>query len=375
MPTKYGSTYNAYFIEAPKITLVETVKHTHTAAYLERVKNLCNPLDIAYIVLNHTEPDHAGSVAALLDIAPNAAIVGSGRALAYIADIASRPLPHTMQVKDGDTLSLGSKTIRFVAAPNLHWPDSMYSYLEEEKALFTCDSFGAHYCFEGIMDDLLPNKTEYLEAFDYYFDCILRPFSKFMLKAIEKIRPLDIDVICPGHGAILRCMRHEMVERSAAMASAYLASMEGKSGRILVCYVSAYGYTRAMAEQIAHGIEQNGMEAALMDIEFASLGELESALTQADGLVVGSPTINQNTLLPVYKLFAAVNPLRDRCKMAAAFGSYGWSGEAADIIEANLMALGFKIAMPAFKNKFQPSAQTAQALAQYGKELADKMAV
>lgn len=370
MTTRYGSSYNAYFIDAERKTLVETVKHTHTASYLERVRALCNPADIAYIVLNHTEPDHSGSAAALLDIAPNAVVIGTGRALAYLADIAGRPF-RSMQVRDGDTLSLGSRTLRFIAAPNLHWPDSMYTYLEEDKALFTCDSFGAHYCFEPLFDDLLPSRTDYLEAFDYYFDCILRPYSKFILKAIEKIRPLPIDVICTGHGPVLRGSWREMVDRTETMARKYMDVVGGQEGGALVCYVSAYGYTRQMAERISAGIEQGGMGASLMDIEFASLGELEAALTRSSAIVAGSPTINQNTLLPVYKLFAAVNPLRDRGKKAAAFGSYGWSGEAADIIEANFKELGLNVVQKAFKTKFRPTTTDGEGLVDFGKRFAE----
>jgi flavorubredoxin len=375
MHVKYGTSYNAYIIDAPKITLVETVKHTHTDDYLNCIKCLCNPADIAYIVLNHTEPDHSGSLEALLAIAPNATIVGSGRALAYLADIVQCPLPHTLQVKDGDTLDIGGKTLRFISAPNLHWPDSMYTYLEGEGALFTCDSFGAHYCTPRVFDDCTDTPANYEASFDYYFDSILRPFSKFMLKAIEKIRPLDIKAICTGHGPVLRRFWQEMVDRTERMATQYLQNVDSRRDKILVCYVSAYGYTRQMAEYIARGIALGGKEAKLMDIEVASIAELETALIQADGILVGSPTINQNTLLPVYKLFAAMNPLRDAKKSAAAFGSYGWSGEAADIIEATLTMLKLNVIMPAFKTKFKPNTQTAEMLIDFGKTFADKMYV
>ncbi|MDR2848236.1 MAG: MBL fold metallo-hydrolase, partial [Bacteroidales bacterium] len=158
MTTKFGTTYNAYFIDAEKKTLVETVKDTHTAGYLERVKSLCRPEEIEYIIVSHTEPDHSGSLAALLNIAINATVVGTGQALIYLGDIMNKPFK-SLKVKDGDTLDLGNKTVRFIGAPNLHWPDTMYSYLVEDQLLFTCDSFGAHYCSETVFDDLLPNKA------------------------------------------------------------------------------------------------------------------------------------------------------------------------------------------------------------------------
>ncbi len=373
METKYGSTYNAYYIDASKKTLVETVKETHTAEYLDKVKAVCHPEEIEYVVMNHTEPDHSGSLSALLDIAPNATVVATGQALAYLNEIMNRPFK-SIKVKDGDTLDLGNKTIRFIGAPNLHWPDTMYSYLEEDKVLFTCDSFGAHYSFAPMFDDLVTNKQEYEDAFVYYFDCILRPYSKFMVKAIEKISSLDISTICTGHGPILRSTWKEIVAKSDKLSKDYLKATESKDHKVLITYVSAYGYTRQMAEWIKKGIEQAGdFDVTCMDIEFALLGDLEAAITVSDALLVGSPTINQNTLLPVYKLFACINPIRDRGKSAAAFGSYGWSGEASDLIENNLNGLKLKVVQKAYKGKFRPGAEKAQQLMEFGKNFAEQL--
>jgi len=247
----------------------------------------------------------------------------------------------------------------------------MYTYLVEDKLLFTCDSFGAHYCFASLFDDLITNRAQYEDAFKYYFDCILRPYSKFLVKAIEKIAPLDISAICTGHGPILRGNRKETVDKSARLAREYMGATEGKHNRILITYVSAYGYTRRMADWIRKGIEQAGdFEVECLDIEFASLGDLDAAITRADALIAGSPTINQNTLLPVYKLFAAINPLRDRGKPAAAFGSFGWSGETADIIESNLNGLKMKIVQKAYKSKFSPGEEQSQQLIEFGQNFA-----
>jgi len=375
METKYGATYNAYFIDAQKKTLVETVKDTHTAEYLNKVRAVCNPEEIEYIVMDHTEPDHSGSLSALLNIAPNATVVGTNQAITYLNEIMNRPFK-SIKVKDGDTLDLGNKTLQFVGAPNLHWPDSMYTYLVEDKALFTCDSFGAHYCFDSVFDDLIPNKTEYDEAFVYYFNCILRPYSKFMVKAIEKIAPLDISVVCTGHGPILRSSWREIVEKTDRLAREYLAITERKSKKVLITYVSAYGYTRHMAHWVKKGIEQTSdFEVECMDIEFALMGDLDAAITRSDALMVGSPTINQNTLMPVYKLFATINPLRDRGKPAAVFGSYGWSGEAVDLIENNLRGLKLKIVQESYKGKFNPGEEKMQQLIEFGKNFAEQLSV
>ncbi len=145
METLYGTTYNSYFIEADKKTIIETTKEQFWDEYLYKIQQVCNPADIEYIVLNHTEPDHSGNLKNLLKIAPpRATVVGSGNAIRYLNDLMNISFPHII-VKDGQTLDLGNRQLRFISAPNLHWPDSMYTYLEDEKVLFTCDSFGAHF--------------------------------------------------------------------------------------------------------------------------------------------------------------------------------------------------------------------------------------
>jgi len=196
METKFGTTYNSYFINAEKKAIVETVKESFWPVYLEKIKKLTDPSKLDYVIFNHTEPDHSGSLKQLLELAPEITVVGSGQAINYLSEITGKPFK-SMRVKDGDRLDLGDKKLRVIGAPNLHWPDTIYTYLEEDKLLFTCDSFGAHFCHEEVFDDLTGS---YDEAFTYYFDVILKPFSKFMLRAIDKIRDLEINAICTGHG-------------------------------------------------------------------------------------------------------------------------------------------------------------------------------
>ncbi len=372
METRYGTTYNSYFIDADRKTVVETAKATFFDEYIEKVKQVTDPADIEYIVLNHTEPDHSGSLEGLLGLAPNATVVGSGNAIRYLEDIVGKPFK-SLKVKDGDTLDLGNKTLRFIGAPNLHWPDSIYTYLEEERVLFTCDSFGAHYCTEEMFDDLVDN---YDESFKYYFDVILKPYSRFMLKAIEKIRPLSIDVIATGHGPVLRSNWKKYVDLSEKYANEYLSQTSGDNPCVLITYISAYGYTKRMAEHIAGGIREadRNIEVELADIEKMPMGELDSKLVRTNALLVGSPTINQNTLLPVYKLLSLINPLRDRGKLAATFGSYGWSGEAPGIIEDNLRNLKLKIAGERLALKFYPGGEKAEELKSFGNSFAMELA-
>ncbi len=365
METKYGTTYNSYFIDAEKKVVVETVKEKFKDEYLEKLSKLVDPKDIDYIVVNHTEPDHSGSLKHLLKLAPKAKVYGTRQAISYLIEMIGEPFNYCY-VKEGDTLDLGNKTLRFISAPNLHWPDSMYTYLEEDKLLFTCDSFGAHFSHPEIFDDKV---GDYNDAFEYYFDVILKPYSKFMLKAIEKISSLDISMICPGHGPVLRSHWKEIVEKSKVLSEQYLAKVNHEKTNVMVAYISAYGYTKKIAETIADTIRsESDFEVDLVDIEHILLGDLEEKITRCDAMLVGSPTINQNTLLPIYKMFALINPIRDKGKFAASFGSFGWSGEAVKVIENHLKLMKLNVIQDGFAVKFYPNNDQSKEVVEFTKQ-------
>jgi flavorubredoxin len=222
-----------------------------------------------------------------------------------------------------------------------------------------------------MFDDLV---GDFSQSFKYYFDVILRPFSKFMLNAIAKIKPLEIKTICPGHGPILRTGWKEMLDKTTRYAEAYLADAKCEENNILIVYVSAYGYTGQMAELIAEGISQVvDYKVNIVDIEHILLGDLEELIVKSGSILVGSPTINQNTLLPVYRMFAVLNPLRDKGKKAAAFGSYGWSGEAVKLIENHLKALKLDVICEGISSRFHPHNEKSMQLIEFGKDFARKL--
>ncbi len=367
METREGTTYNSYFIDSSKKVIIDTVKESFSDVYLGKVKQVTDPAEIDYIVITHSEPDHSGCLKYLLDLAPKAVVYGSRQAVTYLQDMVGRPF-ESVFVKEGDLLDLGNKTLKFISAPNLHWPDTTFVYLQEDKLLFTCDSFGAHFCRDAMFDDLV---GDYQESYRYYFDVILKPFSNFMVRAIEKIRPLEIRTICPGHGPILRSTWKEKVNIAEKYAEQYIADSLCQDNNILITYVSAYGYTRQMAEAIAAGIrEVVDYKINVVDIENILLGDLEALIVRSKSLLIGSPTINQNTLLPVYKMFSLINPLRDRGKKASAFGSYGWSGEAVRIIESQLKTLKLNVVMEGISTKFSPNDQKYQQMVEFGRTFA-----
>jgi len=368
METRHGTTYNSYFINAQKKTVIETVKEGFWDVYLEKLKKVTDPSEIEYIILNHTEPDHSGCLVHLLKAAPNAKVVGTNNAIRYLKDMIYTDFPYII-VKDGYMLDLGDKILQFISAPNLHWPDTMYTYLPEEKVLFTCDSFGAHYCHEAIFDDLV---GDFDEDFKYYFDVILKPFSKFMLKAIDRIKTLDIKTIATGHGPVLRTDWFKYVTLSEKYANEHLELPIRH--KVFIPFVSAYHKTGLLAEKIAEGIRMAGdIEAEVFDMEKSTIGELDQKVAESAALIVGSTTINQNILLPVYKLFSVINPLRDKGKLAGGFGSYGWSGESRNLIKSNLDNLKLKYFGEGVFVKFTPDLEEQQQAVAYGKAFGEAL--
>ncbi len=367
MTTEYGTTYNSYFINAEKKAVVETTKEKFWDVYIEKLCKVCNPAQIEYIILNHTEPDHSGNVGNLLREAPNAKIVGSGQAIRYMKDLLGFDFPHLV-VKDGDRLSLGNMDLQFISAPNLHWPDSMYTWLEKEKVLFTCDSFGAHFCDSRMYDVEVGN---YDDAFKYYFDVILKPYSKFMLKAIDKIRTLDIQSICTGHGPLLKENWKKYVDLSEEFSNEAMKYPLQK--HVYIPFVSAYHKTGLIAHAIADGILSVIPDAVIdvQDIENTPIGELDEKISRSQAIIVGCPTINQNILLPVYKLFALINPIRDRGKVGGAFGSYGWSGEASKLISDSLKNLKLDVPDDNLFFRFTPHKPQLELALKYGQKIAE----
>jgi flavorubredoxin len=368
MQTKFGTTYNSYFINAEKKVVIETVKEPFWDIYLEKLSQVVDPASIDYIIMNHTEPDHSGCLGNLLKLAPDATVIGSGNAIRFLKDLVGFEFP-SMVVKDGQILDLGNKKLRFIGAPNLHWPDSMFTWLVEDNILFTCDVFGEHYCNDILFDDLA---GDFQDAFRYYFNVIMKPFSKFMIQAIEKIRPLPIQTICPGHGMILRKDWKKYVDLSEQYALEALK--DPVPDTVFLGYVSAYQNTAKIAFAIATGIRQAGaIEVDVCDIEKMSPAAIERKLIHSSAVILGSPTFNQNILLPIYQVFALANPVRDKGKLAAAFGSYGWSGEAARLINANLVNLKFRLFDNGLMVKFSPHKENLEKCIEYGKSFGVKL--
>ncbi|WP_270567184.1 FprA family A-type flavoprotein [Clostridium beijerinckii] len=365
METEFGTSYNSYLLKtSEKIVLFETAKAKFLDGYLKALNKLVDIKDIDYIVVNHTEPDHAGSIEKLIEINPNIKIIGSQVAIGFLKNIVNREF-NGIIVKENETLSLGDKTLRFMSVPNLHWPDTMYTYIEEDKTLVTCDSFGSHYSFDGILLSKVTDNEGYLRALKYYFDCIIGPFKNpFMIKALDRIKDLEIDMICTGHGPVLDCRIDEIMDYYRKWSN---VTNPNPRKTVIIPYVSAYGYTRELAHKIAEGIEASGdIDVRTYDMETADQAKVLEELEFADGILFGSPTIVGEALKPIWDLTTSIFARTHGNKLASAFGSYGWSGEAVPHIIERLKQLRMKVVDEGFRVKFKPSESELSDAYDYG---------
>lgn len=353
METKFGTTYNSYLIKgSEKTALFETAKEKYMEDYLAKLKELVDINDIDYIIVDHTEPDHAGSAKYLIEENPAIKLVGSATAINFMKEICNIEF-NSIVVKDGDTLSLGDKTLRFIGAQNLHWPDSMYTYIEEDKVLVTCDSFGAHYSLDAVLSSKIVNHDDYREALRYYYDNIIGPFKPFVLKAIDKIKDLDIDMICPGHGPVLDDDPWKIVNIYKEWSTEVNPNVRKT---VVIPYVSAYGYTGILADKIEEGIKAAGdIAVRKYDLVTDNVETVLADMYWADGILFGTPTILGEALKPIWDLTTSIFPGTHGGKIASAFGSYGWSGEGVPNIIARLKQLRMKVYGDGLRVRFKPS--------------------
>ncbi len=363
-PTSHGSTYNAYLVRGnDKVALIDTVKGRFTEDYLAKVASLVPFEQIDLVVVNHTEPDHSGALGALLKHNPNIEIYCTKPAENFLKQLYDIPMK-TKVVAEGQELDLGGKTLRFVLAPNLHWPDTMFTFLPEQKLLFSCDAFGAHFCGDGLYDDEVPDFTS---DFVGYFDAIMRPFKEKIREALAKIEGLDIRIICPSHGPLRRRDPKAVIDSYRTFSA---APPETGRKRALLLTLSPHGNTRRMASAVREGMENSGVEVVEKAIYGTSAGEIRDELECADALVIGTPTINRDAPPQVWQALSLVSTVTPKGRVGAVFGSYGWSGEAVKLIEERLTGLKYTLAAPGLHYRFTPTEADIAACRGLGEQVA-----
>jgi len=376
MRTEYGTSYNAYLVKGEKSSaLIETVHLDYFETYLSNIREVCDLSSIEYLVMNHNEPDHSGSVERLTRILPNLKIVVSQAGALYLKNITNRPdLPVTV-VKDGDELDLGGKTLRFINAPFLHWPDSMFTWLPEEKVLFSCDFLGAHFCEPSMRDASIPAAYEdaYFSAMANYYGAIFGPFKPYVLKGLEKIKDIDADFVAPSHGPVLS--KGPLLEKVKRFYLEQSQPEKREKKLVPVFYASAYHNTEHLAEAIASGVREALPDAQVesYDLVQRDIGEMAALLNRCDGFLVGSPTINRDAVPPVWELLMRVDAVNFAKRPGAVFGSYGWSGEAVPNIRARLEGLKAKVYPEDFRVQFVPSEADLAQAKEFGRKFAEQI--
>jgi len=370
MKTANGSSYNAYLVRGSEgVCVMDTVKKEFSEPFFERLELLCDYEEIKYIVLHHLEPDHSGALEELMIRAPQAKLIISGRAVMMLKGIIKTDVPFEV-ANTGKTISLGDKTIEFLSTPFLHWPDTMSSYLHEEKILFSGDVFGSHYYDERLFDDEV---GDFAYAFKYYYDHIMRPFTQYVLQALKLYARLDIDVIAPLHGPILRTNPQYYINKYAQWSSEEkFRKHEFDKKMLSVFYMSSYENTQRMAEKIMEGADSiDGVVASIYDLASLDEQNMIDLLEESDAVVVGSPTINGDAVKPAWDLLACMAYLESGGKVGATFGSFGWTGEAPEMLHDRMRWLKFRLPVDPMKIKLIPTEDELDECFDFGVEVAE----
>lgn len=372
MRTDYGTSHNSYLVRgSEKTALIEAAHADFFEYYLDNVKEALAGGKVDYLVLNHCEPDHTGCVAGLLEQYPDLTIVVSQAGSIYIKNITNRTDLKIQVVKDGESISLGDKTLSFINAPFLHWPDSMFTWLPEEKVLFSCDFLGCHYCEPQLYDTKINDIQSYLTTVKYYYDCIFGPFGAYVLKGLDKIAGLDIDYICNSHGPILT--KNGRMCEIINIYREWATPKPRKNKLIPIFYCTAYGNTARLANAVREGILRIFPDAdvPLYNIIEHEMAMLCGAMNESDAFLVGSPTINRDAVAPAWQLLGGIEAVNILKRPVALFGSFGWSGEALPNIAKRLESVKATVFEKQLKITLVPTPADLQAAVEFGAEFAD----
>lgn len=375
LSTANGTTYNSYLVRGcDGVAVIDTVKDNCSEEFFARLESQVDYADIKVIVLNHLEPDHTGALPELMRRAPQAQLYISQRATSMLKALL-KPMGGDFEyttVMTGDSVSLGNRTLSFLHTPFLHWPDTQCTYLEEEGVLFSGDVFGCHFCDKRLFNDLV---GDFRFSFDYYYAHIMRPFKQHVLEALKLIEPLQLRQIAPTHGPILRERPRRYVAHYRELSTSSLTrEIGGNQQSLVVFYMSSYGNTAKMAEEITAGADEiEGVRVSLYDLEGGETDPFVDLIEEADALLFGSPTINGDAVKPVWDILSSLAVVNLKGKIGGAFGSYGWSGEAVRMIEDRMRGLKMQIPYEGLRVKLIPTEEELEECRQFGRQIAERL--
>jgi len=365
-----GTTYNSYIIRGEKIALVDTSHAKFRQLYFNTLKGLIDPTQIDYLIVSHTEPDHSGLVKDLLEMAPNIKVLASKIAIQFLQNLTHIPFEYEM-VKTGDKVDLGNGHIlEFISAPNLHWPDTIFTYDHATGVLFTCDAFGLHYCSQPTYDENLAA----IEAdYHFYYECLMGPNARSVLTAMKRMKDLpgEITTIANGHGPLLR---HNLLELTSRYEQWSQAQAKAET-TVAVFYTSDYGYSDRLAQAIALGITKTGVLVEMMDLRTADPQEVRELVDIATGIVIGSPPSTGETAILTEASIGTILAAVKKQQVYALFEVGGGDDLSIYPLNNRLKELGLKNAFPNILIKETPSEQTYKLCEEAGTDLGQMLSL
>ena len=369
LSTERGSSYNSYLIRDEKTALVDTVWSPYDREFVARLKETVDLKSIDCIIMNHNEVDHSGALVELLREIPGTPVYCTAKGEAILRGQYHQDW-NFVNVKTGDTLCLGETTLTFIEAPMLHWPDTMFCYLSGDELLFSNDGFGQHYASESLYNDAVDMSEVYHEAEKYYVN-ILNPFSVMVTKKVKEIvaMNLPLKMICPSHGIIWKDNPAQIVEKYLAWADAY------QENQIAILYDTMWESTRLMGQAIADGIREAdpAVTVKLMNLSKDDKNDVMTEIFRSKAILLGSPTINNGVSFAVGGALEMMKGLKFKKKKAAAFGSYGWSGEGVKLLSEKLAGAGFAVVDEGIRIPWVPDGAATEACRAYGRDFVGKL--
>ncbi len=360
--TNRGSTYNSYLIVDEKIVLIDTVKHYMFDEMISRISDIVDPSKIDYIISNHVEMDHSGSIPKLLKIAKNAKVVTSTRGDKGLKKHYKEDWKPKV-VESGDTLNIGKRTLKFVHIPMVHWPDSMVTYSPKDKILFPNDAFGQHIASSERFDGELDWGILKDEAAKYYANIVM-PYSSQVQKALEALSNLDFDIIAPSHGIIWRSYISKIVKEYEKWSS------YETQNKALIIYDSMWKSTEKLAYSLYEGIEKTGINVKIRDLKTSHISDIITDVLNCKLVLLGSPTLNNSMLPTMGNFLTYLKGLRPKNRVGFVFGSYGWGGQAVGEIEKIIRGLSWEIPVESVNINYIPEKKDLDKLKNIGTKLA-----